>query len=87
MSAQILPLRNKYTVEHRTVLLRHIGEAQFEYIKLAKEAADCPWWRPGKRAFLMMEAEKLMRNIKAALVEYRLQYKQSLILKTRVSTR
>lgn len=87
MSAQILPFGNVYTLEYRERLIRNIGQAQIQYILLAKDIADCPWWRPGRKASLMMEAAKLMRNIKAALVEYRLQYKQSLILKTRVTTR
>lgn len=84
--SSVVTLRNKYTLEHRTVLLKDIAEAQFEYLRLAKEAADCPWWRPGKRTFLLQEASKIMGNIKAAIVAYNTQYNQPLIVMTKLTT-
>ena len=87
MPAQILAFGNVYTLEYRKHLLHNIGEAQLRYIELTKEAHDCPWWRPGKKTFLLKEAALIMRNIKIALDEYRLQCKHPLILMTRVTTR
>lgn len=84
--SSVVSLRNKYTLEHRTVLLKDIAEAQFEYLRLAKEAADCPWWRPGKRTFLIQEASKIMSNIKKAIALYNSQYKQPLIVMARITT-
>lgn len=85
MSGQIVPLVNVRTLQYRENLLMDIAQAQVRCIELAKEAYDCPWWRPGKRAKLLLELGQIRANINVGLSAYRIQFNRPAIMITRIT--